>query len=163
MRANVVENICCPLKERTPDRVSVSGSDRNGSRNLLFAIPRSPRWLHHSPSFYLLHPYLPRSPPIFFLHTVYLPVSPISDPTSSAFTFHPLPALFSAFLTSAFRPTEFSFYLFNSISVCLSSIFPSSAARLSLLSSALSSGRSVLLRLETRSCCRLLWKVAGLF
>lgn len=66
MRANVVENICCPLKERTPDRVSVSGSDRNGSRNLLFAIPRSPRWLHHSPSFYLLHPYLPRSPPIFF-------------------------------------------------------------------------------------------------
>lgn len=97
MRTNVVENICCPLKERTPDRVSVSGSDRNGSRNLLFAIPRSPRWLHHSPSFYLLHPYLPRSPP-FFLHTVYLPVSPISDPTSSAFTFHPLPALFPRFL-----------------------------------------------------------------
>lgn len=41
-RTNVVENICCPVKERTLDGVSMSGSDRNGSRNSLFAIPPKP-------------------------------------------------------------------------------------------------------------------------
>ena len=146
----IVENICRPLKGRTPGQsfrvrkwqqwqqklaLCDTPEDRTvASSWLTLPFPSSSSSM--SPS--LLHPF-------FFHSPVYLPFPPPCPQASHVFCvyfslcvslflpflFYSLPPLRRVSYFFPFQPAEFSFYLFNSVSLParLSPIFPSSASR----------------------------------